>query len=651
MLRKFLSIGRLTLLSKLSLLLLFSVVLGCAEQPPAEDSGEPYQSAAAPLEIDGPVGVVDSGYWTRVLGCSGICVLELNFWVDLAVRNDAFQKDVGILWTADGWATVNTAHAVYEGPLEAGYERWGLDLSVGQYLSYSIPNEIEYAVFATMGGVTHWDPLNNYFIMKKVSREEPVRLLSSEVHMEAGQAVMTGAVRVFNLGFEKEVAIRYSLDDWQSWQEVPAEWDEREDWRFRIEGLGSTAALPSHVRFAVRYTVNGADYWDNNRNQDYEHKLAPSFQAGFSFADLSQAMSGILTESGQFVTDLPLSGMQARLGTGAWHEGSALTFSTEGLNDGEHFVEFELSLHGGGSVSELVPVQVENRLSPLQDWTPSAADGGVQVPLGTSWSATAAHDDLYVLSSGWLHNVVLRYDSFGAAAPVQVFDAFPTPSSVWTISVDPLRRVYGVDNNNAKLFRLGADGHLDASFGVGGVLSLSGNYAGQSICYPGDLEVDANHLFLLDTCNRRLLVFSHSGSLVTTVNMPDGSSYVPGALFLASDGLWVVQYDRLHLITSTTPGSFTISRTILLDFELNNVGGLTRTPDGRFWASHGHAALSVFGEDGELDGRWWGTTGGNASGLSGAFELPHVTELLPDGSVMVLGASGPQLVRFELDGL
>ena len=50
--------------------------------------------------------------------------------VDIAVRNDAYDKDVGVLWTTDGQKT-RTCRARDTSPRMAdgydGYERWGLD--------------------------------------------------------------------------------------------------------------------------------------------------------------------------------------------------------------------------------------------------------------------------------------------------------------------------------------------------------------------------------------------------------------------------------------------------------------------------------------------------------------------------------------------
>ena len=46
-----------------------------------------------------------------ILGCSGICVTRESFWVDLSVRNDAYDKEVAIVWTSNGWLARQTAYA------------------------------------------------------------------------------------------------------------------------------------------------------------------------------------------------------------------------------------------------------------------------------------------------------------------------------------------------------------------------------------------------------------------------------------------------------------------------------------------------------------------------------------------------------------
>lgn len=129
------------------------------------------------------VGLAESGYWADPPTYQGNVVNynDRHVWIDIWVHNLGFEKQVGIVWTDNGWETANWADAQYELTYEDGAERWGVDLSpVGtfmwhrsgghkwislddseQYLGAN-PHYIEFAIYYydPYTGVTYWD--NNY---------------------------------------------------------------------------------------------------------------------------------------------------------------------------------------------------------------------------------------------------------------------------------------------------------------------------------------------------------------------------------------------------------------------------------------------------------------------------------------------------------
>lgn len=81
---------------------------------------------------------------------------------------------------------------------------------------------------------------------------------------------LVGEVEVKNLAFAKEVWIWYSTGV-GGWQSKKATFDigvgnNKETWDFSIS-LGYLS--PANVQLAIEYKVNGAVYWDNNNNQNY----------------------------------------------------------------------------------------------------------------------------------------------------------------------------------------------------------------------------------------------------------------------------------------------------------------------------------------------------------------------------------------------
>lgn len=88
-------------------------------------------------------------------------------------------------------------------------------------------------------------------------------------------ADMKGFVEIENLAFVKTLVVHYQTNG-GGWSDAPAKYLKtlygKEVWSFSVEGLrfvSNTTNAASVVRFAIRYTVNGKDYWDNNGGLDY----------------------------------------------------------------------------------------------------------------------------------------------------------------------------------------------------------------------------------------------------------------------------------------------------------------------------------------------------------------------------------------------
>lgn len=88
---------------------------------------------------------------------------------------------------------------------------------------------------------------------------------------------ISGDLRVLNLSYEKEVAVRYTVDAWKSANEVTAGFQrgfsDRYSDRFSFKLLCPLLLNKEGVlEFAIRYRVCAAEYWDNNDGQNYKVK-------------------------------------------------------------------------------------------------------------------------------------------------------------------------------------------------------------------------------------------------------------------------------------------------------------------------------------------------------------------------------------------
>ena len=83
---------------------------------------------------------------------------------------------------------------------------------------------------------------------------------------------ITGYVSVRNDAPDKRVTVRYTTNEWNTREEIDAEWlasteDQRCDkFRFSIPSLET----PYTVHLAVRYEVLDQQHWDNNKSNNYE---------------------------------------------------------------------------------------------------------------------------------------------------------------------------------------------------------------------------------------------------------------------------------------------------------------------------------------------------------------------------------------------
>lgn len=95
-------------------------------------------------------------------------------------------------------------------------------------------------------------------------------------HVTCSDLGVSGAVRVRNVAFEKQVAVRYTFSGWRSTHEVQARWrgpagaqGSEDVFAFGFPVPPFLLELGSQVHFALRYRVAGAEYWDNNGGRDY----------------------------------------------------------------------------------------------------------------------------------------------------------------------------------------------------------------------------------------------------------------------------------------------------------------------------------------------------------------------------------------------
>lgn len=74
-----------------------------------------------------------------------------------------------------------------------------------------------------------------------------------------------------NLGYEKEVIVRYTTDNWNSYSDIPLNFkyqeNELEKWYTEIQLKDDEV---SNFQYVIKYNVNNWTYWDNNGENNYK---------------------------------------------------------------------------------------------------------------------------------------------------------------------------------------------------------------------------------------------------------------------------------------------------------------------------------------------------------------------------------------------
>ncbi|MCB9655293.1 MAG: hypothetical protein H6729_14320 [Deltaproteobacteria bacterium] len=654
----------------------------------ADDLGAAYdESVAASVESrlsQAPVRLIDSGHYGAYVYHG---ITRESFWVDLSVEGGASSKEVGIVWTADDWATSKRVLASYEGALPNGREQWGVDVR-DFYTGYG-PVEVRFAAFATLDHVTSWSPFRNHTIYQPVSPERPLRRLDSALHLDAnGEASLEVKARALNV----EGAIvwaRVTTDGWATWRDAMGQRD-GEEWVVRCPVEGDAIET---VDFALAFEADGKTFWDNNDRKNFVHRVLPIItDAGFG--DIASiAASGIRLYRAHAASDLPITGVRVYVDGQLWKTLEPLEvgsgydspgFFERGdirvvlpltdLSDGGHTLSLDVSVGDRSRHFDPVSFLVASDLFREESWATNVANDS------TPWDIEVAPDGAVYLMRDYL---VEKYDAFGDPEPSVVFELPPVNHTGRRITVDPEGRVYGIYPGQ-DLVRWLSDGTLDSSFGTGGLVKLDGAYEGTQICFPTSVAATSARIYVSDSCNSRVLSFDVDGRFVEAVKLGlvgEGLS-ISGNIVYEAGNLWVVRTAyrwrsraadegdagaRARLDAAETflvrltdanvsgggGGSgqatgLTVEEVLEVDADVGAPQDFAVTAAG-FWMVDGSSrTLHFVDRTGQRVSTW---CGGGRIDLPGALDLPQGVGVLSDGSVAVLSVGTNRVERFASRGL
>ena len=218
-------------------------------------------SARAPAG-DPPVFIGGGNLWNTPEGCVTGCDLT-SFWVDLSVANLAYDKQVGVLWSLDGWKTHDVAVAVFEhGALAGGREQWGVDVMLPK--SAIGADVVEVAAFAGMAGRSWLDP-RSHRLARTSGRIAQVGSFPDILHDQADAYV---SVATDPPGVWSEVIVHWTVDAEPEQHEV-LRWSGRGAYDQWLLHLGARPAGTAVRYRAEARHVDGSTIVDDNGGAGY----------------------------------------------------------------------------------------------------------------------------------------------------------------------------------------------------------------------------------------------------------------------------------------------------------------------------------------------------------------------------------------------
>ena len=220
--------------------------------------------------------------------------------VEAIVENLAYEKKVQLYYQGDDnvWLT---ADMTYDGIASPGRELWKYSVQrtiTGPYTNEA-PLNLNFVLKYEVNGQTYWDNNDgaNYVLDAGTGEYTPKVIVVDRAYAHAPYTYtyngtsqqISGYFNVSfilqNLGYSKDVEVHYTFDNWATSYVGKAIFNSGvfegysyvsypnangvEVWSFYANGAEVQNENASQVQFAVKYTVGGATYWNNNQGANF----------------------------------------------------------------------------------------------------------------------------------------------------------------------------------------------------------------------------------------------------------------------------------------------------------------------------------------------------------------------------------------------
>ena len=186
-----------------------------------------------------------------------------GYFGSIAVKNLGYEKKVTLHYTQDGvnWSDSDASYSKAD-PNDSEYDIWTFAI-----LSPSSP--ITFTIKYEVNGQTYWDNNNGKNYSLNFSN---IAVLGKSVLKTIRRYPLSDypyIIYLKNIDYQKIVKVRYTTDNWSSYQEVNATYSKAEN--ANIDEWNIPGSIPIGAKFEVLYSVSGTTYTDNNFGDFYTY--------------------------------------------------------------------------------------------------------------------------------------------------------------------------------------------------------------------------------------------------------------------------------------------------------------------------------------------------------------------------------------------
>ena len=191
------------------------------------------------------------------------------------IENIAYDKKVTIHYSFDGKEWYDSAAEYYK-PTFGNYEAWTFE-TTGKRPAYREAVTVQFAIKYEVNDQTYWDNNNgkNYSVslgyLAGASYDFGVGgIADASASKNSKTDTVYGSLQLKNLGYQKDVKVIYTTDNWTTTNEVSAKYDRFASMNDSVEIWNySYETNQNNIQYKLSYTVNGTTYIDDNFGDYY----------------------------------------------------------------------------------------------------------------------------------------------------------------------------------------------------------------------------------------------------------------------------------------------------------------------------------------------------------------------------------------------